>query len=291
MSQTIASRLRVVGQTDVGCVRTLNEDSFCIDDEVGVLMVADGMGGHAAGEIASARVIKEMLQLLAPLQQQLEELSVSDQPHIRADDPHHPDSGEGNTLPRSQVDYHLNQVLHGGVSVLESVTQTIQQVNTVLYTINDQAGYGDGGGMGSTLVGVWLPMVSARPVLFHVGDSRCYLFRSGRLRQLTEDHTLYQHWIRYGRHGPEPARNIVLQAMGPSDTVEPDVHYQDVQVDDILLLCSDGLTGMITENDISRILNTTSATSLELACSHLVDLARKQGGRDNITVILAHVVR
>ncbi|MBF0158616.1 MAG: serine/threonine-protein phosphatase [Magnetococcales bacterium] len=290
MSQTIANRLHVTGQTDIGCVRTLNEDSFAVDVDAGVIMVADGMGGHAAGEVASARVINEMVQFLGPLREQVEQRATSGQPD-NPSDPHNPDGGETATLPRVQVDRHLDQVFHGGFSILELVTKAIQNTNTVLYTINERSGYGDGGGMGSTLVGLWLPTPSARPVLFHVGDSRCYLFRSGQIKQLTEDHTLYQHWLRYGQHGPAPARNIVLQAMGPSETVEPDVHYQDVQAGDILLLCSDGLTGMITVDDITRVLSTVSVTNLTQACDRLIDLARKQGGRDNITVILAYVLR
>ncbi|MBF0342447.1 MAG: serine/threonine-protein phosphatase, partial [Magnetococcales bacterium] len=114
-----------------------------------------------------------------------------------------------------------------------------------------------------------------------------YLFRHSGLNQVTQDHSMYQQWLNFGSRGIPPAQNILLQAMGPSNFVTPDVGFQDVSPGDIALLCSDGLSGMLPPARIAAVLRETNADNLEESCQALIDLANRAGGKDNITVILA----
>ena len=283
MVHLIANRLYVAGNTDVGLVRTLNEDHFRIEPSIRLLIVADGMGGHDDGEVASEKVIDSMAFSLEELVPRFVPVSAF---------PDEEDEEDGEDTENSTLPIDLIPQNEGALSAIDIVTESIKLANTELNSFNQFSGYSDGSGMGSTIVGIWIPTEDERPVLFHVGDSRAYLWRRGKLKVLTQDHTLYQHWLNIGKRGQEPPHNIILQAMGPSEEVAPDVHYQDFQPGDLLLLCSDGLTGMISDQMITEsIQNITSESQLEEGCSKLIDLAKQHGGRDNVTVILGYVIR
>ncbi|MBF0192146.1 MAG: serine/threonine-protein phosphatase [Magnetococcales bacterium] len=281
MVQRIGNRLLVAAHSDVGRVRTLNEDSFLVDDQIGLLIVADGMGGHDAGEVASKLVVESIRNTLIQFPR-------SDPGHTtprlkpgtaKPDAAAFTGSRMGAFQDEPTVDDAPNPIL----SVVQSA---INRANAAVNGANVSRGYPDGMGMGSTLVGLWLPEYSERPVVFHVGDSRLYLFSKGLLNLVTQDHSMYQQWVNFGSRGHPPAQNILLQAMGPSNFVTPDVAFQDVAPGDIALLCSDGLSGMITQEKIKNVLNQTNENNLDDACQHLIELAKQAGGKDNITVIL-----
>jgi serine/threonine protein phosphatase PrpC len=142
-------------------------------------------------------------------------------------------------------------------------------------------------GMGTTLTAAWVG--EKEVTLVHVGDSRCYRWREGRLERLTDDHSLVEEMVRQGRLTPEeaaihPQRSIITRALGPEAEVEPDTLTVPARGDDLFLLCSDGLTSMIGEEEIAEVLGSTG--SLEVAGRALVDRANEAGGRDNITVVL-----
>ena len=141
--------------------------------------------------------------------------------------------------------------------------------------------------MGTTIVGLWMPGQSDEAVVFNVGDSRLYLCRKDQLSQLTKDHTWYQYWLDHGQIGPAPSSNIVMRALGIAQHVPVSVHLQSLQSGDLILLCSDGLTSMVSDALIEETLCQVGVDQLQSACERLVDMSNEHGGRDNITVILA----
>lgn len=278
MINKIGNRLLVAGQTDVGCVRALNEDAFQIEPSAALLILADGMGGHDAGEVASAQVITTLCRELGQfLDSPLKEAKTI---VIRAQETSDSDVTQvGDFYDEPTLDDIPNPVLD---AVLESIART----NTELNNSNKAKGYSEESGMGSTLVALWLPDFSATPVVFHVGDSRLYLLRHHQLNQVTRDHSLYQQWVNFGSKGEPPGQNILLQAIGPSRHVTPDVGFLPIESGDVVLLCSDGLTGMVSDQNIQQILQTASPQNLDAVCESLITQAKKGGGRDNITVIV-----
>ncbi|MBF0214113.1 MAG: serine/threonine-protein phosphatase [Magnetococcales bacterium] len=280
MVQRIGNRLLVAASSDVGRVRTLNEDAFLVDDQIGLLVVADGMGGHDAGEVASKLVVDSIRTTLRAFPRSEPGPSCP----VPRSDATIPNATTPGTGSRSfQDDPTVDDAPNPILSVVQSA---INRANAAVNGANVTRGYPDGMGMGSTLVGLWLPEYSDRPVVFHVGDSRFYLFSKGKLNQVTQDHSMYQQWVNFGSRGHPPAQNILIQAMGPSNFVTPDVAFQDVAPGDIALLCSDGLSGMISHESIASVLSKTNEANLGDACLFLIELAKRAGGKDNITVIL-----
>lgn len=280
MAQQIGNRLLVAGCSDVGCVRTLNEDNFLVDEKIGLITVADGMGGHDAGEVASKLVLESISNTLRAFMRT---------PPDPRNQTIFDDQDLDTTISMTQRSDMLNDeptVDEAPNPILSLVQSAVNRANAAVNNANMEKGYPEGMGMGSTLVGLWLPAYSEKPVVFHVGDSRLYLYSQGRLRQVTQDHSMYQQWINFGGRGEPPAQNILLQAMGPSNYVTPDVEFQDVQRGDIVLLCSDGLSGMISNMKIASILVETNKRNLDHSCRRLIDLAKKAGGKDNVTVVL-----
>ncbi|MEO5345393.1 MAG: protein phosphatase 2C domain-containing protein [Magnetococcus sp. YQC-9] len=275
MVHRIGNRLLVTACSDVGRVRTLNEDAFLIDEGLGLLTIADGMGGHDAGEVASNLVVETMRAALRAF------------PDAEPD-PNRPISHPGPTGSMTPGDEPT--VDDAPNPVLSMIHAAINRANVAVNTHNVARGYPEGMGMGSTLVGLWLPEYTPRPVIFHVGDSRLYLFTQGELRLRTQDHSMYQQWVNFGSRGQAPAQNILLQAMGPSNVVSPDVTFQDIASGEILLLCSDGLSSMVRTERIAAVLRKTSAENLEESCQQLIELALRAGGKDNITVMLGFVL-
>ncbi|MBF0623963.1 MAG: serine/threonine-protein phosphatase [Magnetococcales bacterium] len=297
MTHLIANRLLASGCTDVGSVRTLNEDNYRISQEAGVLIVADGMGGHDAGEVASAHVIEMMMDYLSRPLPDDEEVTIVNAPGLRAADPEAPTivAGEEDLWNTDDIDT-LESVASTSSwkqlsqQLIKQVGDAIVHTNEKINEINQERGYYDGSGMGSTLVGLWMPPGFSRAVVFHVGDSRLYLMRAGEgLKRVTQDHTLYQQWLDFGSQGRPPAQNVILQAMGPVEQVVPDIQLHLLSPGDRVLLCTDGLTGMIGDDLIEEQLRGLQRDNLDQVCRHLIELAKKQGGKDNITVIVGLV--
>lgn len=233
-------RVSARGATDVGRVRSANEDSFHVGDSV--FAVADGMGGHLAGEVASETALQ----------------------------------------PVAELD---GRVFGDENEALGALRQAVIDANTQVVT--KAAGDPRYSGMGTTLTAVMIE--GLRIHLAHVGDSRAYLLRGDKFSQITDDHTLVQRLVDEGRLTPEqaashPQRSIITRAIGVEDHLEVDSLSLEARPNDLLLLCSDGLTGPVSDNEIRRILGST--TDLDEATSALVDAALERGAPDNVTVVL-----
>jgi protein phosphatase len=250
------------GATDTGTVRTSNEDNFLIDAALGLAMVADGMGGHAAGEVASAGVLTALRDFLVE----------------------HGDLEAGGDMLGADPDATWSDPAMRGVGVLHDA---IDYANRSLYQRNVENNCDDGGGMGTTLTGIWRPPGQSAFILFHVGDSRLYRQRDGVLEQLTRDQTMYQQALDAGLFDNLPPRNMLLQAMGPSPAVAPEVRSLMVQPGDLLMLCSDGLHGSVPHGEIEMAMMGASPERLGTVCGQLIERAKECGSRDNITILIA----
>jgi len=249
------------GLTDTGAVRRHNEDSLLIDRALGLAAVADGMGGHLSGELASAGA-------LAALQAWLAEHPGPD-PDSDSNTSDDPDATAVNQRWR-----HTALLLHA-----------VERANAVLYADNRARGHAEGAGMGCTLTGVrLLPDIEAL-VAFHVGDSRLYRYRDGALAQLTRDQTAYQAALESGAPGALPPQNLLLQAVGPAAVVTPEIALHEVRRHDLLLLCSDGLHGWVPHAELEQLLARADAP-LATLCGELIALAKRHSSRDNITALL-----
>jgi PPM family protein phosphatase len=248
--------VRSSGLSDVGVVRSHNEDCFDIDPESQIFVVADGMGGHSHGEIASRIAVE----------------AIRDFVHRTAD--------ADATLP-FEMDPKLGR--HGN-----RIRAAIRIAHDkVLRAIRQDASLH---GMGTTVVGLLVDGDSA--AIAHVGDSRAYRLRNGRLELLTQDHTWVNEQVVAGFLSEEQARahplkNVVTRALGGDAEVDIDVREWLIEEGDLFLLCSDGLTTMLTDEEILARLK--SASRLEDACSRLVRDANARGGYDNISVVLVSV--
>ncbi|HZE81973.1 MAG TPA: Stp1/IreP family PP2C-type Ser/Thr phosphatase [Candidatus Polarisedimenticolia bacterium] len=252
----MALAVEVAGKTDVGCVRTNNEDNFGFDSRHGIFVVCDGMGGQAAGEVASKMGVDILLD------------------YFRS---HASDVGK--------------QSLNGqdGSSGAQSLANAIQLANKTIF----QAGQKQNGrnGMGSTVVAALVRGNSL--AIAHVGDSRIYLVRQGTIQQLTQDHSLVMEQVRRGYITLEQAQqsemqNIILRALGSEEVVEADIEDLVAVSGDILLMASDGLTRYVQDDEILKIV--LQPRGLEKACGELVKAARDRGGDDNITCLLVRIV-
>jgi len=236
---------RSSGLSDVGVIRSHNEDCFEIDPENQVFVVADGMGGHSHGEIASRIAVDAIRDFV-----------------VRTND-------ADATLP-FEMDTSLGR--HG--NRLRAAIRSAH--DRVLRAIRQDASLH---GMGTTVVGILLDGDSA--AVAHVGDSRAYRLRGGKLELLTQDHT----WEEQAR--AHPLKNVVTRALGGEAEIEIDVKEWLVEKGDLFLLCSDGLTTMLTDDEIrSRI---SGAGRLEEICSRLVRDANARGGYDNVSVVLVAI--
>ena len=225
-------------RTDIGRLRRQNEDAAWFDESRAVFAVADGMGGHLAGEVASRMAI-EAVQRMA----------------------------QENACP--------------GIAALREAVASAHE--TILAHAQDHI---ECAGMGTTLSVLWLGVNYA--YIAHVGDSRIYRLREGSLTQITQDHSLVEELVRAGLITREqarthPRRNIITRALGTHGENEPDLLVTDVRDGDLFLLCTDGLTGMVTDGDIERVLR---ENDMETAADRLLALALDAGGRDNVTLIL-----
>jgi protein phosphatase len=251
----MSSFLEVATETHQGMVRSHNEDSIAADAVVGLAILADGMGGYNAGEVASG-IAAELIKV--EMKKSLDGKS-----------------------PRELNTPYAEQL----------ITQHAKQANAAIFHgSQSQPQYS---GMGTTLVvALWHDNQIS---VGHVGDSRLYRLRGGALEQITRDHSLLQEQIDSGMITKEQARhsqnkNLVTRAVGIDPEVETEVHTYPVQMGDIYLMCSDGLNDMVTDEDIQTTLSSLAA-NLPLAAKQLVQLACDNGGRDNVSVILVRVVK
>ncbi len=257
------------GMTDIGPVRTSNEDNFLIDEALQLIMVADGMGGHAAGAVASAASLIAIRQFL---QHAALDAAPSATPEVDA----------AATLIRRDPEATGSDPNTPAVSRL---MDAVKCANSELYAQNLTQGRTQGG-MGTTLTGVWQCASNEALILFHVGDSRLYRCRAGTLIQLTRDQTLYQQALDRGAIENLPPRNLLLQAVGPASDVVPEIRTLRVERNDLLMLCSDGLHGSAPHGEIEQALASATESTLEKTCTQLIELAKEYGSRDNITVLL-----
>lgn len=244
------TRLKIAGHTDTGRRRDYNQDHIGFDQELGIAILADGMGGHKAGEVAAHMAVKFVLGKLQKL-----------------------------ILQKTYVSITSSQLL-------EFLSNTISSSNTEIFrTQKEEDAYL---GMGTTIVATLI--TGSQIYVGHVGDSRLYLYRNREVKRLTKDHSLVQDLIDRGFYTETEARSanvkhVVTRAMGTKLDVDVDTAEVSLLPCDILLLCSDGLTDMVSDWQIAETIN-ENIIDLDLAANKLIALANQNGGKDNISVIL-----
>ena len=235
-------KLSAAARSDVGMRRTANEDAYALAPALGLYLVADGMGGHVAGQLASRLAAEQMV--------------------------------EG-----------LERVADRDATLTEKLRYCVDAANHHVYaTAQDKP---EVAGMGTTLVAVLAG--GGRLALAHVGDSRAYLVRGGRIRQLTDDHSLVAELVRRREISPDdahghPHRHVLTRAVGVRRAVDPDLAELTPAPNDVIVLCSDGLTTHVQDPEIAACV--AAEGDLDAACARLVGLANARGGDDNITVAL-----
>ena len=233
--------------------RTHNEDYFSLIEEDQLFLVADGMGGHASGEVASKMATEAIQEFFA---------------RSKDDDV---------TWPY-KMDRHLSYIENRLVVGVKLANQRIFEAALKDLRLK---------GMGTTIVGGQI--VGDKLYVAHVGDSRCYRVRAGQIQQMTRDHSLLEDYkdAKPGMSDEEqkkfPHKNVITRALGMRDTVQVDVHAEDIKDGDVFIFCSDGLSGMIEDPTMLKVV--TEAGDLERAVSELVEAANQAGGTDNITVL------
>ena len=246
------------GKTDVGLVRKQNEDDYYIDESLGLLVVADGMGGHAAGSVASKMatdVIKRYYEK---------------------------EGGKSSTRNGERQGEYSEKT--------NNLVAAILTANAAIYEAAQRMP--DLKGMGTTVAAAQVN--GTRLSIAHIGDSRVYLVRAGGIEQLTDDHSVVYEQVQRLLITKEEAekseiKNILTRALGIGADVEIDPAEMNLAANDILLLCSDGLSNMIDEETMRAVVTATRPPAL--ACEQLVNMANANGGKDNITVIVAHIIK
>lgn len=244
------------GMTDVGCRREKNEDSYLINSEHGLYVVADGMGGHLGGEFASKMATVTVEETIGSLMQD-PDMTLQSNIDVRPGD------------HKSYLKY--------AISVASARIFERAAVDPSLH------------GMGTTIVVMFVR--DGKAYVANVGDSRCYLIRGGKLKQLTVDHSLVGEQLRAGvitlaEVKTHKFKNIITRSVGFQEEVEIDIISKSLKVGDKFILCTDGLTNMVTSDDILTIAGERSPSD---ACKDLIELANKNGGDDNITCVIAEV--
>ncbi|MFZ5863314.1 MAG: Stp1/IreP family PP2C-type Ser/Thr phosphatase [Nitrospirota bacterium] len=244
-------KIRSAGSTHVGRVRTSNEDYYGVFDDLDLYVVADGMGGHAAGEVASSMAVQTIRNAFA-------------------------EAGAERTLPAD-----------GAYDPGRRLVWAIEQANEKIFNAgSDNPALS---GMGTTVVAVWVGDEAA--YIAHVGDSRVYLVHAGGITQVTSDHSLVNDYLSRGIMTPaeaavHPMKHVLIRALGTASGVAVDIQRVPLQPGDILLLCSDGLSNIVPADELSAILSKTTKDDLPTRCQELIDAANRRGGLDNITAVL-----
>jgi serine/threonine protein phosphatase PrpC len=237
------------GLTDPGCVRPRNEDAFYVDREAGLFVVADGLGGHNRGDIAAQMVVK--------------------------------------LLPKN-LTHQLESVCRNQPTTTyyaEALRLSLIELNRQIRQLGDQDDNLQD--MGATVVAVLL--VNEQAIIAHLGDSRAYLYRDGQLEKLTSDHSIVGLLVNRGEITPQeaenhPAKGRLTRYVGMMENVEPDIRIVDTRSGDRLLLCTDGLWGMLAESQLKAILAEDNAQ--EVTCRQLVEAGKRAGGQDNLTAVI-----
>ncbi len=247
-------RLAAAAYSHVGRVRKDNQDAFGVFPDLGFFVVADGLGGHKAGEVASRMAIDSLRSALE---------DADDDDLTPVTDPTGSTSIGGRRL----------------VIAVEEANRRIREAS------QDPAH----AGMGSTVAAVLFDDRHGVVAVCHVGDSRVFRVRGGAIEQLTEDHTVVQQWVREGRMAAEDAKNsphrhMITQALGTQELVRPGLRLERPEAGDVFVLTSDGVHDLVRPDEIGRVVRET-AGDLERTCTRLVELANDRGGRDNSTVV------
>lgn len=251
-------QLTVATRSHVGLRRSRNEDAVESDPREGLVLVADGMGGHPAGDVASRLAVEEGLRFLT-----------EDAPRL---------DSEGSSASG------------WGERMAEAVILAHRRVR------EEAAGDPDRAGMGTTLTILRVDTETRRFAVGHIGDSRAYVLRNGGLRRLTRDQTWVQQQVDDGKLTPEAAREhryaaVLTQALGLDDPGTPQVREGGVQEDDVFLVCTDGLTGMVADDELEELLRSRLPEGVEATATALVEEANARGGTDNITLALVALGR
>ncbi len=237
--------------SDVGKIRNVNQDSFyrCELKEFPLFVVADGMGGHKAGEIASQTVIETVKEM---------------------------------------INTHKEQLMENTLDITKFIKDTLSISNNKVYEKSNSIE--EYKGMGTTVTMAFINNYTL--YIGHIGDSRAYLLRESNLIQLTQDHSLVAELVRNGSITEKeainhPQKNIITRALGTDNEIEIDISSIEIQDEDIILLCSDGLTNMVSDELIKEII--LKSDDIQNKCNSLIDTANEFGGLDNITAILIEV--
>ena len=255
---SLKGKINFAESTDTGRVRDHNEDAIGCDPDIGLMVLADGMGGYNAGEVASGIAVQIVTEL----------------------------ASEGASREnRDEIDPHSGMMRQSIV-----LRDAVYRANKIIFQTAQSQTHCEG--MGTTIVACMF--CDNKVSIAHVGDSRAYRVRNGELEQLTMDHSLLQELVDRGFYSAEEAqrstnRNYVTRALGVEPTVEVEVNEYDVLPEDIYLLCSDGLPDMVEDEDIHLTISTFN-DSLDIVSKQLIELANDHGGRDNVSVQLAKVI-
>lgn len=249
------ARVLIAGDTNVGMKRTHNEDAFELINDENLFLVADGMGGHASGEVASKMAIDTLREFFK---------ATSADPE--ATWPYKMDKSRG---------YEENRLITGIKLANLRIHESAQREPKLR-------------GMGTTVVTILV--IDEGVLIAHVGDSRVYRIRGTKMEQLTDDHSLLNDYIKMKRLSEEeianfPHKNVIVRALGMKDTVKVDTRLDHPLPGDVYVLCSDGLCGPVTDDEILEL--ATSTNDLKQGVARLIDRANQNGGPDNVTVVLA----
>jgi serine/threonine protein phosphatase PrpC len=251
-------RAIAAGLSDVGLQREHNEDSFLVLNEYDLYVVADGMGGHRAGDVAS-RIATETIS----------------------------------EFFKSTANDDVTWPFHFDTNLSEEENRLLTGIRVANRQIFERSTRSrEYQGMGTTVVGAMFSPKKQRMYIGHVGDSRCYRVREGKIQQLTRDHSLINDYLvampdLTEEQRSELPKNVITRALGMQDQVVVDLQHDDPHTGDVYILCSDGLSGMMTDEEIQQIV--TSSTDIRVACKKLIERANEQGGEDNITAVVIQI--
>jgi protein phosphatase len=251
-------RAVAAGLSDVGLQREHNEDSFVVLKEFDLFVVADGMGGHRAGDVASKIATETISEFF-----------------------------------RTTANEDVTWPFHFDTSLSEEENRLVTGIRVANRQIFDRSTRSrECHGMGTTVVGAMFSPKKGRMYIGHVGDSRCYRVRESKIQLLTRDHSLINDYLQAmpdltDEQKNELPKNVITRALGMQDQVVVDLQHDDPRDGDVYVLCSDGLSGMVSDEDIEQIV--TASGDIREACRHLISRANEHGGEDNITAILVKI--
>ena len=254
----MATKITCAGKTDVGLKRTNNEDNFIVVPSAGLYVLADGMGGHASGQVASAMCVSHVAQFICETSKQ----------------------------PGFEFPYKRNPAISYEANLLVNAIKFANE-RVFIQSCKDRSMEG----MGTTVTAILNAPHGL--VLAHVGDSRIYRVRKGQITQMSRDHSLLNHLIDKGEIRPEDAKsftktNVILRAIGLKDAVEVEVKEVPREQGDLYMMCSDGLSDIVSDTLINQAIN-NNLPNLQEICNALIGLALKAGGKDNVTTVCVYV--